>query len=343
MAIRLIYNSLKDLHATSSFDNAIVDIPKGNDLDIACPYLNVDYLKRITNLSKSWRLITDIHEWLGALTSLDKRKGAVSFMVKNSEFIRHISGLHAKVVLGEKSALIGSANLTISGITQRTEMGIVLEDETAIAELGSWFNTLWDKGFKLPNEDDLASFIETLPKGESPRFKKSKLFPKPESISHPLAKKTGLPSVRSSMHIELPTDPIPGPQYQIVDAILGAYKYNEEENWLSVTRQVELLWMAYNAQLTDGRNAFLGMHGGSEFGDPPPGKKAMHWTGDSRRNRMDNQVKKGLAVKGDGQNYMLAEGVTPDDLEVKQALVDALAAYKIIPHYDVNSSIHVPS
>jgi hypothetical protein len=85
------------------------------------------------------------------------------------------------------------------------------------------------------------------------------------------------------------------------------------------------------------------MHGNSEFGDPPPGKKAKHWTGESRRNHMDKRVKKGLTIKGDGQNYMLAKGVTPADLEVKQHLVDALAAYKIIPHYDVNSSIHVSS
>lgn len=99
-----------------------------------------------------------------------------------------------------------------------------------------------------------------------------------------------------------------------------------------------MLQLAYDAKLADGRNAFIWMHGGADRGD-----KSKHWKGGDRTNRMNEHYDNGLARRNvDTRQYTLAKGVTPAELGVSQDLVDALAAYRIIPKYDVNASTHVP-
>ncbi len=123
-------------------------------------------------------------------------------------------------------------------------------------------------------------------------------------------------------------------QRAIVDAILGAYPFNNAGNWLSAKRQIELLRLTYDAKMPDGRNAFPAMHGGSAFGDAP-----RSWDGKDRTNRMKEHVDQKRAFKAEGQNlYMLAEGVIPADLGVSQTIVDALASHGIIPRYEVGFS-----
>jgi hypothetical protein len=66
-----------------------------------------------------------------------------------------------------------------------------------------------------------------------------------------------------------------------------------------------------------------------------------NWDGRDRTNRMKEHVDSGKALKVDGKNlYMLAEGVTPTELGVTQTVVDALAAHRIIPWYDVRKATH---
>jgi serine/threonine protein kinase len=138
-----------------------------------------------------------------------------------------------------------------------------------------------------------------------------------------------------------PSPPTPvrrrrGIQYEIIDAILGAYPYNETGNWLSVGRQVELLRKAYDAMLSDGSNAFPEMRGGALRGNA-----ARSWDGGDRDNRMKAHVRDGKARKDDGKSrYMLAKGVTPAKLGVLQDVVDALAEHKVIEWYDVNKLEH---
>ena len=122
-------------------------------------------------------------------------------------------------------------------------------------------------------------------------------------------------------------------QRAIIDAILASFRHNSAGNWLSAKHQVELLKLAYDAKLPDGRNAFPAMHGGAQFGDGP-----RSWDGKDRTNRMKEHVSRGLAIKSPGQNlYMLAEGVTPSQLGVFQSVVDALAAHGVVPRYDVHA------
>jgi hypothetical protein len=118
----------------------------------------------------------------------------------------------------------------------------------------------------------------------------------------------------------------PETQYEIIDAILGAYPYSSTGRGLSAKHQKELLRLAYEAKLTDGRRAFLVMD---------------RWDGGDRTNRMGTHVKSGKAIQFPGTHlYMLAEGVTPADLRVRQDVVNALAEHGVIPWYDVNKATH---
>lgn len=131
-------------------------------------------------------------------------------------------------------------------------------------------------------------------------------------------------------------------QVDIVNAILGAYPYNQDGKGLSFERQRELFRRVYDAKLSDGRNAFPAMHGGAEREDAPKSwEGGARRKGGTRRKHMNTLAKRGQACSVDGRNlYMLAEGVTPAAIGVRQELVDALAAHDVIRWYDVNGTTH---
>ncbi len=173
---------------------------------------------------------------------------------------------------------------------------------------------------------------------------KMKLLPNLMTTCHPLPERPDasplpqlpppLPRVEASSQSS--RAPTPGTQVEIIDAILGAYPYREGR-WLSAERQVELLRRAYDAKTADGRNAFPAMHGGAERGDA-----RRSWDHQDRTNRMREHVRRGQACKAPGQNlYMLADNVTPAAIGVSQKVVHALAAYNVIPRYDVSATSHI--
>ena len=58
-----------------------IEIARNADLRIACPYVSLEYLGRLINLTKesnSWKLLTDIHAWLASLNT-DERKQCSRF------------------------------------------------------------------------------------------------------------------------------------------------------------------------------------------------------------------------------------------------------------------------
>lgn len=57
--------------------------------------------------------------------------------------------------------MMGSANLTNHGILGRTEMGILLDDTSMVAELGAWFEDLWDTTAP-PLVDEANAYIQWL-------------------------------------------------------------------------------------------------------------------------------------------------------------------------------------
>jgi PLD-like domain len=161
MSIRLIYHIAND--GLSPFDEAIHSIVNNNsDVCIVCPYLSLNYLQRIFLLNRSWRILTDVEEWLSS-SSYESRQKIQGFVNQNSDSIRHCKDLHAKVIFAGDKALLGSANFTEKGITGRIEVSVLFEAEPQVEELKKWFENLWVQASPVLLSE-LDAYINSLPK-----------------------------------------------------------------------------------------------------------------------------------------------------------------------------------
>jgi hypothetical protein len=175
MPTELIYHPSNSAPGdVSPFDEAVISVVKDNNVKIACPYLNLTYVQRIIRLSQSWQILTDAEEWL-ASHNKNAREQIQKFIKDNPERIHHCRDLHAKVIVAGEKALVGSANFTHKGITQRTEMSVLFEDEPQVEELDQWFNNLWRMSSSV-NENELVQFINSLPTESTSEAKESNYF-----------------------------------------------------------------------------------------------------------------------------------------------------------------------
>lgn len=157
---RLIYHRLDAPSATSPFDDAILEVARMGAVRIVSPYVGVAYLERIISVAGEWRLISDVEEWLSSL-SVRARPKAWRFICENLEHIHHCPAIHAKAVIGQSLAMIGSANLTNTGILGRTEIGILFDEPSMLLEIGAWFDGLWGQTAS-PYIDETSAFIQWL-------------------------------------------------------------------------------------------------------------------------------------------------------------------------------------
>lgn len=155
---KLLYHPKHSENEESVFDKAISEICTNNAIKLVSPYIGIDYLQRITALSVNWKLISDVNEWLSSSSSGDRLKIA-DFIKSNFEKIHHYNALHAKVVIGQGKAYLGSANLTSSGLLRRTEMGILIDDDILLQELNTWFDENW-LDTAPPDLQEVAEFIQ---------------------------------------------------------------------------------------------------------------------------------------------------------------------------------------
>jgi hypothetical protein len=201
MTIRLLYHDVDSPDAVSPFDAAIVSIATKEHVRLACPYLSLTYLCRIISLGRSWRLLTNVEEWLLA-HNRTQRKQIYDFLARHRRVIRHYPHLHAKVVIGSRAAMVGSANFTDMGIRRRTEVSVHLEDEPQVQELTTWFDTLWAKANELPI-DDIAEYMKTLPEGaEIEEVSDPVLFPPLSNKPARLVQLPGSPSESEAVEDE---------------------------------------------------------------------------------------------------------------------------------------------
>ncbi|MBL8192063.1 MAG: phospholipase D family protein [Acidobacteria bacterium] len=162
MPIKLIHHAIEALpNSVSPFDEAITRLVQDEEVLIACPYLNLDYLLRIFKLGKSVRLLTDAEEWLASQSSEERQK-IQSFLEDFGDCVHHIKDLHAKVIIAGESALVGSANFTLRGLTSRTEMSVLFEQEAHVEELRVWFDELWKQSSTVTLRE-LDKYLEGLP------------------------------------------------------------------------------------------------------------------------------------------------------------------------------------
>lgn len=144
----------------SPFDEAVLKVARSGAVRIVSPYIGVAYLERIIGVSPEWRLVSDVQEWLASL-STQALSRAWAFIREHLPLIHHCPALHAKAVISDSFAMMGSANLTNHGILGRTEMGVLLDDPAMVAEMGAWFDDLWYSTAP-PRVDEASAYIQWL-------------------------------------------------------------------------------------------------------------------------------------------------------------------------------------
>ena len=71
----LVYHTAESANGgPSPFDETICWVVCDRTISIACPYLDLNYLKQICALSRSWRLLTDLEAWLAAFNAKSRHK-----------------------------------------------------------------------------------------------------------------------------------------------------------------------------------------------------------------------------------------------------------------------------
>jgi len=162
MSASLVYHTAETMSGgVSPFDAAVMDMVVGQELLIACPYLGLDYLRRMTRPAAGWRLLTDVGEWL-ASHAADPRRRVVECVLANADRVRHCAGLHAKVLVAGGKALVGSANFTEKGITERVEMSVTFDGGRQVEALRVWFESLWKQTGPV-KEADLRAWLAATP------------------------------------------------------------------------------------------------------------------------------------------------------------------------------------
>lgn len=143
MSAELIYHDVGGDENVSVFDKNVKDIVEGKDVKLISPYVGRSYLRELTSLAESWRLVTDLDEMVSSVRSSQSEE-THRFFVDNSERIRSLKDVHAKAIITDKSAVVGSANLTQKGIAGRTEIAVRFDSGDEADELNEWFNELWE-------------------------------------------------------------------------------------------------------------------------------------------------------------------------------------------------------
>lgn len=115
-------------------------MPTGEVL-LVSPYLGYDIVSPLVE-ERRFRLITDLE----ACCEAESGDRLQRFLSGNLDSIRHIPGVHAKVILTEGGVLFGSANLTRRGFTSRDELGCLIMDPSLVAPVRDWFERLWCVG-----------------------------------------------------------------------------------------------------------------------------------------------------------------------------------------------------
>lgn len=140
--MELLYHDFDGNSDVSPFNDTFKELSNAGSLAIASPYITLRILCDLIDSCESWRLITDVQEWIRT-QSTDQRDDTIEFIMENRESIHDCRNLHAKLVVGDATAFIGSANLTDAGLNRNAEIGVRLDGECEIEEIQQWFEQLW--------------------------------------------------------------------------------------------------------------------------------------------------------------------------------------------------------
>lgn len=150
---KLIYHKVGEHGGVSVLDENVKEVIENSDVCLVSPYVGKRYFEDLTRLADSWRLVTDFEEMVSLGGWATGNEGR-DFLTKHSERVRDIRDLHAKAIITDGSAIVGSANLTEKGVAGRTEMAVRFNGTEKVNELKEWFESLWshDETGRVDNE-----------------------------------------------------------------------------------------------------------------------------------------------------------------------------------------------
>ena len=123
-------------------------------LKIVCPFIKKSVIERLlAGRPKKVQVITRFN--LADFAQGVSDVSALRTLIQSNAEVRGISNLHAKLyILGSKSAIITSANLTEAALNRNSEFGLVTEDADVIAGCQDYFDNLWHLAGEDLRQDD---------------------------------------------------------------------------------------------------------------------------------------------------------------------------------------------
>lgn len=108
------------------------------EICLVSPYLSHNVLLSIV-AERSFRLVTDLDACFEGNVDAE----LVAFLSTNVDRVHDLPGVHAKVVLNDGAALVGSANLTGQGLGARDELSCLIREPMLVEKLQQWFEDLF--------------------------------------------------------------------------------------------------------------------------------------------------------------------------------------------------------
>ncbi|NLC55989.1 MAG: hypothetical protein GX774_04035 [Armatimonadetes bacterium] len=130
----------------------LLDETPNSEIRLVSPYLGLEVLGPLV-WERRFRLLTD----LLACFEGGADPQCVQFLREHADHVRHLAGVHAKVILTDGGLLFGSANLTRSGFMERDELGCLIRDPALIQPVSDWFNALWAIGEPIDDQQLTAA------------------------------------------------------------------------------------------------------------------------------------------------------------------------------------------
>lgn len=157
--MRIVYGGPGAAEMGRTFGDALEQVCDGGHVRIVSPYISPDKLTDVLRRSARVSVITDLLACFSVLSVSDRAK-MTTLICDHISAVRHLPGVHAKVVFSQSRFLLGSANLTSKGFESRDELGVLFHEATQLAEAREWFEALWNRGRPLYAEDVLAWVTE---------------------------------------------------------------------------------------------------------------------------------------------------------------------------------------
>lgn len=120
-------------------------LAEANSVDMAVAFWGAGAESLVQALGKPVRIVCN-------LTSGGTNPSVVENILKAGIQVRHLSDLHAKVMVGQKTAILGSANCSANGLNLEgeevegwQEAGYVVTSKPEIAQIQDWFVERWNR------------------------------------------------------------------------------------------------------------------------------------------------------------------------------------------------------